>query len=45
MNMPSLAEGAVKAAQEVEGLDKSKTAAIADQFHTVEEQLEDDYGP
>lgn len=43
MDMPTLAEGAVLAAQEVETLDKSKTAAIADQLHTVEEQLEDDY--
>lgn len=43
MDMPTLAEGAVLAAQEVETLDRSKTAAIADQLHTVEEQLEDDY--
>lgn len=43
MDMPLLAEGAVLAAQEVETLDKNKTAAIADQLHTVEEQLEDDY--
>ena len=43
MDMPLLAEGAVLAAQKVETLDKNKTAAIADQLHTVEEQLEDDY--
>lgn len=43
MDMPSLAEDTVLAAQEVETLDKSKRAAIADQLHSVEEQLEDDY--
>ena len=48
MDMPSLAEGAVQAAQEVETLDRSKVAELADQFNiqplaNVEMQLEDDY--
>lgn len=48
MDMPSLAEGAVQAAQEVETLDRSQVAALADQLGIqplagVEMQLEDDY--
>ena len=43
VDMPSLAEGAVQAAQEIETLGKSRTAALADQLRTVEEQVEDDY--
>ena len=39
MDMPTLAEGAVQTAQEVETLDKSKVSEIANQFHIVE----DDY--
>ena len=48
MDMPTLAEGAVMAAQEVETLDKSKVAELADQLGiqplaNVEMQMEDDY--
>lgn len=48
MDMPTLAETAVQAAQEVETLDRSKVAELADQFNIqplagVEMQLEDDY--
>ena len=48
MDMPTLAEGAVPAAQEVETLDRSQVAALADQLGIqplagVEMQLEDDY--
>ena len=43
MDIPNLAEGAVQAAQEVETLDKSKVSEIANQFHIVEEQVEDDH--
>lgn len=48
MDMPTLAETAVQAAQEVETLDRSKVAALADQLGIqplagVEMQLEDDY--
>lgn len=48
MDMPTLAEGAVQAAQEVETLDRSQVAALADQLGiqplvNVEMQLEDDY--
>ncbi len=43
VDMPSLAEGVVQAAQQVETLGKSRTAALADQLRTVEEQVEDDY--
>lgn len=48
MDMPTLAEGAVQAAQEVETLDRSLVAALADQLGIqplagVEMQLEDDY--
>ena len=48
MDMPSLAEGAVQAAQEVETLDRSKVAEIADKLvdqplASAEMQMEDDY--
>ncbi len=48
MDMPTLAETAVQVAQEVEMLDRSKVAELADQFNiqplaNVEMQLEDDY--
>lgn len=48
MDMPTLAEGAVQAAQEVETLDRSQVAALANQLGIqplagVEMQLEDDY--
>lgn len=48
MDMPSLAEGAVQAAQEVETLDRSKVASIADKLvdqplASAEMQMEDDY--
>lgn len=48
MDMPSLAEGTVKAAQEVETLDRSKVAELADQLSeqpllNAEMQMEDDY--
>lgn len=48
MDMPTLAETAVQAAQEVETLDRSKVAELADQFNiqplaNVEMHLEDDY--
>ncbi|WP_417122568.1 DUF4316 domain-containing protein [Ruminococcus bicirculans (ex Wegman et al. 2014)] len=48
MDMPSLAEGAVQAAQKVEMLDRTKVAELADQLNiqplaNVEMQLEDDY--
>ena len=48
MDMPSLAEGAVQAAQEVETLDRSKVAELADQLgiqplSNAEMQVEDDY--
>ena len=48
MDMPTLAEGAVQAAQEVETLDRSQVAALADQLGIqrlagVEMQLEDVY--
>ena len=48
MDMPTLAEGAVQAAQEVETLDRSQVAALADQLGIqplagVEMQLKDDY--
>lgn len=48
MDMPSLAEGAVQAAQKVETLDRTKVAELADQLNiqplaNVEMQLEDDY--
>lgn len=48
MDMPSLAEGAVQAAQEVETLDRSKVAELADQLGiqplaNAEMQMEDDY--
>lgn len=48
MDMPTLAESAVQAAQEVETLDRSKVAELADQLNihplaNVEMQLEDDY--
>lgn len=48
MDMPSLAEGAVQAAQEVETLDISQVASIADKLidqplASAEMQMEDDY--
>ena len=48
MDMPTLAEGTVQAAQEVETLDRSKVAELADQLGiqplaNAEMQLEDDY--
>lgn len=48
VDMPTLAETAVQVAQEVEMLDRSKVAELADQFNiqplaNVEMQLEDDY--
>ena len=48
MDMPSLAEGAVQAAQEVETLDRSQVASIADKLvdqplTSAEMQMEDDY--
>lgn len=48
IDMPTLAESAVQAAQEVETLDRSKVAELADQLNiqplaNVEMQLEDDY--
>ena len=48
MDMPTLAEGAVQAAQEVETLDRSQVAALADHLGIqtlagVVMQLEDDY--
>ncbi|RGH70970.1 DUF4316 domain-containing protein [Ruminococcus sp. AM31-15AC] len=48
MDMPSLAEGAVQAAQEVETLDRSQVASIADKLidqplASAEMQMEDDY--
>ena len=48
MDMPSLAEGAVQAAQEVESLDRSQVASIADKLvdqplASAEMQMEDDY--
>ena len=48
MDMPTLAEGAVQAAQKVETLDRTKVAELADQLNiqplaNVEMQLEDDY--
>lgn len=48
MDMPTLAETAVQAAQETETLDRSKVAELADQLNfqplaNVEMQLEDDY--
>lgn len=48
MDMPSLAEGAVQAAQEVETLDRSKVASIADKLvdhplASAEMLMEDDY--
>lgn len=48
VDMPTLAETAVQVAQEVEMLDHSKVAELADQFNiqplaNVEMQLEDDY--
>ena len=48
MDMPSLAEGAVQAAQEVETLDRSQVASIADKLvdqplASAEMQIEDDY--
>ena len=46
--MPSLAEGAVQAAQEVETIDRSQVASIADKLvdqplASAEMQMEDDY--
>lgn len=48
MDIPSLAEGAVQAAQEVETLDRSQVASIADKLidqplESAEMQMEDDY--
>ena len=48
MDMPTLAEGTVQAAQEVETLDKTKVAELADQLGeqpllNAEMQMEDDY--
>lgn len=48
MDMPSLAEGAVQAAQEVETIDRSQVASIADKLidqplASAETQMEDDY--
>lgn len=48
MDMPTLAEGTVQAAQEVETLDRSKVAELADQLGeqpllNAEMQMEDDY--
>lgn len=48
MDIPSLAEGAVQAAQEVETLDRSQVALIADKLidqplASAEMQMEDDY--
>ena len=48
IDMPTLAESAVQAAQKVETLDRSKVAELADQLNiqplaNVEIQLEDDY--
>lgn len=48
IDMPTLAESAVQEAQEVETLDRSKVAELADQLNiqplaNVEMQLEDDY--
>ena len=48
MDMPSLAEGAVQAAQEIETLDRSQVASIADKLidqplASAEMQMEDDY--
>ena len=48
IDMPTLAESAVQAAQKVETLDRSKVAELADQLNiqplaNVEMQLEDDY--
>lgn len=48
MDMPTLAEGAVQAAQEVETLDRSQVASIADKLidqplASAEMQMEDDY--
>lgn len=48
MDMPSLAEGAVQAAQEVETIDRSQVASIADKLvdqplASAEMQMEDDY--
>ena len=48
IDMPTLAESAVQAAQEVETLDRSKVSELADQLNiqplaNVEMQLEDDY--
>lgn len=48
MDIPSLAEGAVQAAQEVEMLDRSQVASIADKLidqplASAEMQMEDDY--
>lgn len=48
MDIPSLAEGAVQAAQEVETLDRSQVASIADKLidqplASAEMQMEDDY--
>lgn len=48
MDIPSLAEGAVQAAQEVETLDRSQVASIADRLidqplASAEMQMEDDY--
>lgn len=48
MDMPSLAEGAVQATQEVETLDRSQVASIADKLvdqplANAEMQMEDDY--
>lgn len=48
MDMPTLAEGAVQAAQEVETLDRSKVAELTDQLGeqpllNAEMQMEDDY--
>lgn len=48
MDMPSLAEGAVQAAQEVETLDRSQVASIADKLvdqplASAEMQMEDDF--
>lgn len=48
MDIPSLAEGAVQAAQEIETLDRSQVASIADKLidqplASAEMQMEDDY--
>lgn len=48
MDMPSLAEGAVQATQEVESLDRSQVASIVDKLidqplASAEMQMEDDY--